>query len=497
MTTSMKTSSTRRYGHYIDGRETEAVATQERRNPGTGELVATFAQGAVEDVEHALNSAWRSFHEGEWPCSSGDHRAGVLRRLAQLMRESHEELARMEAQEVGKPIALARGDVAGSISMVDYAAALALTHAGETYDNLGEELIGLVIREPAGVVGMITPWNFPVLQLMQKLPFALAAGCTAVIKPSTLTASTTLEVARMCTEAGVPPGVVNVVTGSGSVVGDAIARSPKVDLISFTGSTEVGATIQAAAATNSTRLSMELGGKAASIVMPDADLDQAAEGVLFGVLFNSGECCVSGARLLVHDSVADELLQRLVDKIGKVIIGAPLDEEAEVSAMIHQSHLDSVLEAIERATAEGATVLAGGSRASGGVLDEGFFVQPTIIDHVSPQHNLFSEEIFGPVLSVTRFGSTEEAIDLANSVDYGLANTVWSKSIQTALPLARRLRSGTVWVNTTIEGAPQLPTGGVKRSGYGREMGLAGFEEFTETKTLTLRLAPKEPFFRG
>jgi betaine-aldehyde dehydrogenase len=485
----------RSYGAFIDGAEVHGESTTERRNPGTGEPVARFAAGDEAMTDNAIAAARREFDHGPWPKISGAERAAALRRLAALMERDAERLAIIEAVEVGKPIRLARGDVAGSIGLTYFAASLAFTAHGTAYSNLGEDFTGLVTREPSGVVGMITPWNFPLLLLMQKLPFALAAGCTAVCKPAEITAGTTLEIARLSVEAGIPAGVFNVVTGRGSVVGQRLAASFDVDMLSFTGSTAVGAAITRSSATSCKRLSMELGGKAASIVFPDADLEDAVDGVLKGVLFNSGECCVSGARLLVHEEIAEDLLHSLARRVGELRVGTPLDETADIGAMIHEDHMAQVLRYINDAVKDGAHVVSGGSRLTDDTLAQGFYVAPTIIDRVRPGSSLFEEEVFGPVLAVTRFSTADEAVELANAVDYGLANSVWSKNIDTALQLSRRLRSGTVWVNTTIDGAPQLPGGGVKRSGYGREMGVAGFEEFTEVKTIQIRTGKREPFF--
>ncbi|QZY50915.1 aldehyde dehydrogenase family protein [Leucobacter tenebrionis] len=485
----------RNYGLFINGTETETEAVSQRFCPGTGEHVATFASGTAGDALDAIAVARRTFEERVWSRKNGPQRSHVLLRLAELMRENAEYLARIEAEEVGKPVKLARGDVAASIAMVEHAAALAQTASGEAVDNVNPDVVSLVVREPAGVIGMITPWNFPLLQLSQKLPYALAAGCTAVIKPAEITAGSTVEMARFCKQAGVPDGVVNVVTGRGSVVGNTIAASPDVDVLSFTGSTEVGARITEVSAATTKRLSMELGGKAAAVVLPDADLEQAANGVVFGAIFNSGECCVATTRLIVHESIADELISRVIEIMGRVRVGPPLDDDSEVGAMIHEAHLESVLGYIEKGVAEGGTILLGGNRLIDGAHASGFYVEPTIIDGVKRGDTIFQEEIFGPVLAVTRFATVEEAAELVNAVDYGLANTIWSAGIQTAIPLAKRLRSGSVWVNTTLENAPQMPTGGLKRSGYGREMGTAGYEEFTEPKTITLRLKAAEPFF--
>lgn len=485
----------RSYGHHIDGVESAPGPDPfQRRCPGTGDHVATFARGTVEDTARAVAAARTAFDDGSWPRQSGQERARALLRLAELMRRDAEKLARIEAEEVGKPIRLARGDVQSSIGLVEYAAALAMTLHGEVYSQLGEDFTGLVVREPCGVVGMITPWNFPLLQLCQKLPFALGAGCTAVCKPSEFTAGTTVEMSRLVAESGIPGGVFNVVTGSGSVVGQALAESPDVDLLSFTGSTDVGRSVVAASRGNLKRVSLELGGKGATIVFPDADLNDAVDAAVFANVFNSGECCVSGTRLLVHEDIADRFVAAVAERVQHVRVGSPLDDDTDVGAMIHADHLDKVLATIKQAEQEGGRVLVGGGQPDG--LPAGYYVCPTVVDEVAEGTSLFREEVFGPVLAVTRFGTTEEAVRLANAVDYGLANSVWSKNIDVAFTVARQLRSGTVWVNTTIDGAPQLPGGGVKASGYGREMGQAGFDEFTELKTVQIRTGQRTPFVR-
>lgn len=487
----------RSYGLHIGGVERPTGATVvDRHSPATGQLVARYTAGTIDDIRDAVQVARTAFDHGPWPHQSGQERSRLLNTLATLMRRDTEKLARIEAQETGKPLRLARGDVRSSIGLTEYAAALALTMHGDVHTNLGPGFTGLVTREPAGVVGMITPWNFPLLLLMQKLPFALAAGCTAVAKPAEVTSGTAMEIARLAVEAGIPAGVFNVVTGRGSVVGQHLAESDDVDVLSFTGSTAVGQRIIAASGGNAKRLSMELGGKAATIVFPDADMDAAIDGVLFGVFFNQGECCVSGARLLVHEDIADKFLTALVGRARALSVGQPLDESSDIGALIHGEHMETVLNYIELGQHHGAKVLVGGERLAQPDLREGFFVAPTILDQVDRDNPAFQEEIFGPVLTVTRFASTEEAISLANAVQFGLANTVWSKNIDTALTVGRALRSGTVWINTTIDGAPQLPGGGVKNSGYGREMGQIGFDEFTEVKTIQIRTGQRQPFFR-
>ena len=495
--TAPTSSEVRSYGLFINGTEQPpGTTTVDRRSPATGKLVARYTASTADDARAAVDAARTAFDTGQWPHLSGQERSRVLNRLAGFMRRDAEQLARIEAEETGKPLRLARIDVQGSIGLTEYAAALALTMHGDVHTNLGPGFTGLVTREPAGVVGMITPWNFPLLLLMQKLPFALAAGCTAVAKPAEVTSGTTLEIARLAAEAGLPAGVFNVVTGRGSVIGQHLAESKDVDVLSFTGSTSVGQRIIQASGVNTKRLSMELGGKAATIVFPDADLEAAIDGVLFGVFFNQGECCVSGARLLIHEDIAEQFLSALVNRARELSVGNPLDEGSDIGALIHAEHLDTVLNYIRVGQENGAKVLVGGKRLETPGLEDGFFVAPTILDEVTPQNPAFQEEIFGPVLTVTRFSTTAEAIGLANSVEFGLANTVWSKNIDTALTVGRALQSGTVWINTTIDGAPQLPGGGVKNSGYGREMGQVGFDEFTEVKTIQIRTGKREPFFR-
>ncbi|MGS0684492.1 aldehyde dehydrogenase family protein [Nakamurella sp. GG22] len=495
--TTATASDIRSYGLFINGSEQPTgTTTVDRRSPATGKLVAQYTASTVEDARAAVDAARTAFDSGQWPHLSGQERSRVLNRLAGLMQRDAENLARIEAEETGKPLRLARIDVQGSIGLTEYAAALALTMHGDVHTNLGPGFTGLVTREPAGVVGMITPWNFPLLLLMQKLPFALAAGCTAVAKPAEVTSGTTLEIARLAAEAGLPAGVFNVVTGRGSIVGQHLAESKDVDVLSFTGSTSVGQRIIQASGVNTKRLSMELGGKAATIVFPDADLEAAIDGVLFGVFFNQGECCVSGARLLIHQDIAEDFLTALVNRARELSVGNPLDEGSDIGALIHAEHLETVLNYIKVGKENGAKVLVGGTRLDTPGLQDGYFVAPTILDDVTPQNPAFQEEIFGPVLTVTRFSTTDDAIRLANSVEFGLANTVWSKNIDTALTVGRALQSGTVWINTTIDGAPQLPGGGVKNSGYGREMGQVGFDEFTEVKTIQIRTGQREPFFR-
>ncbi|MEV4734829.1 aldehyde dehydrogenase family protein [Saccharopolyspora sp. NPDC049426] len=486
----------RQYGHFINGEELPPSSDRiARHRPSDGTLVAEFSAGTPELAQEAVQAARTAFEDGPWPHMSGVERARALQRLAGLIAENKEDLARLDAEEVGTPLRQARGDLETTVALTEYAAGLAMSLHGEVHSNLGPDLTGIIMREPAGVAGLITPWNFPVMLLAQKLPFALAAGCTVVVKPSEFTSSTTLEVAKLTRSAGIPEGVVNVVTGTGPNVGQVLAESPDVDVLSFTGSTATGQRIIETSKHTIKRLSLELGGKASNIVFDDADMDDALDGVLFGLLFNQGECCVSGSRLLVHENIADEFLKLVRARIEKLRVGPPLEALTDVGPLIHDSHLAKVSDYVQTALAEGAELVTGGQRLQLDGYDGGVYFPPTILDRVVPEATVFREEIFGPVLSVTRFRDEEEAAWLANDVEFGLANSVWTKNIDTAMRMSRALRSGTVWINTTIDGAPQLPGGGVKTSGYGREMGQAGFEEFTEIKTVQIRTGARTPFF--
>jgi betaine-aldehyde dehydrogenase len=482
----------RDYAHHVAGTLARSTSQIERICPATGNLVARFAAGTSEDVFGAVRGAREAFDRGEWPRLSGMQRAAVLRRWAGLVEMHIERLARIEVDEVGKPIRQARADLNGVASLTHYAASLAMQVHGDTYSNLGPNKVGWIHREPVGVVGMIIPWNFPALIFAQKVPFALAAGCTVVVKPSEFTSGTAIELAELGAIAGVPEGVLSVITGYGDPVGEALVRSPDVDLVSFTGSTAVGKRIIANSAETLKRVSIELGGKSANIVLGDADIDDAVDGAIFGIFFNQGECCCAATRLLIQESIADEFLARLVARTRKLKVGNVHSEESDIGALISERHFDKVCSYVETGQQQGAKLLTGGKadRSSGGL-----FVEPTVFDCVTPDMTIFREEIFGPVLSVTRFRDLERAVELANDTSYGLANTLWTKNFDMAHLVAPRLRSGTVWINTTIDGAPQIPFGGYKSSGYGREMGQAGLDEFTNVKSVFAHLGRRAHSF--
>jgi betaine-aldehyde dehydrogenase len=484
---------TRNYDLWIDGAWVKAHGNAiDRISPAHGDLLATYAEGSAADVDRAVTAARRAFDAGAWVDLACSRKAALLNAWADLIVADIERLAVIEAEESGKPIRFARGEVEAAVDLTRFAAALVMQLKGDTFSNLGADAIGFTMREPRGVVGLIVPWNYPIVTLMQKLPFALAAGCSTVIKPSEMTSGTALEVAALAEKAGLPLGLINVVTGYGAVVGEALSTHDGVDMISFTGSTQVGKRIARNQAERVGRVGLELGGKGANIVFADADIDTAVDGVLFGMILNQGEECCAGARLLIDEAIAESFVSRLVQSVARVRIGLPLDETSDMGAMISPQHAEDVLRHIAAAQKEGCKLMCGGGRLTEGPYTKGFFIEPTIFTGVEPRHGLFQYEVFGPVLSVSTFRTEDEAVDLANATKYGLANGFWSKDIGRVHRVARRLRCGTVFVNTYLESVPQLPFGGQKQSGIGRELGMEGLLEFTEIKSVFVKVGARD-----
>jgi betaine-aldehyde dehydrogenase len=472
-------------GEWITGAEGR---TLERVAPSHGVVVSRYQAATKVDAERAIGVARKAFDSGIWSGLTGAQRSSVLLKAADLISERAEELAYLDAIEAGKPISQVRAEIAGSVDIWRYAAALARDLHGESYNTLGDGTLGVVLREAIGVVSIITPWNFPFLIVGQKLPFALAAGCTCVVKPSELTSGSTLVLGEILIDAGVPAGVVNILVGTGPDVGATMTTHPDVDMVSFTGSTGVGKLTMANAAQTLKKVSLELGGKNPQIVLPDADLDAFIDAAVFGAYFNAGECCNAGSRLILHKSIADDVIARIASLSKKVKVGDPLDPATQVGAIITPQHLEKISNYVSGAKAAGARVAHGGETVD---LGMGQFMEPTILSNVTPDMAVAREEVFGPVLSVLTFETLDEAISIANAIDYGLSAGVWSRDFDTCLTVGRKVRAGTIWMNTFMDGASELPFGGYKQSGQGRELGRHAVEDYTETKTLNMHIGAR------
>lgn len=475
-------SAPREFGFYSDGQWHGDRPLFDRASPGHGVIVTRIPKCTTDDLNAAVAAARRAFEDRRWAGLSGAARAGVLLRAAEILKRRRDEIAYWETLENGKPISQAMGEIDHCIACFEVGAGAARMLHGDSYNSLGDNLFGMVLREPIGVVGLITPWNFPFLILCERVPFILASGCTMVVKPSEVTSATTLLLAEVLEEAGLPAGVYNVITGSGRTIGQALTEHPDVDMLSFTGSTAVGRScVHASADSNFKKLGLELGGKNPIIVFADADLDDAADAAAFGISFNTGQCCVSSSRLIVERSVAAKFEALLAEKMARIRVGDPLDQTTQVGAITTAAQNDVIMGYIAKGQAEGATLVTGGTVKD---LGRGQYILPTLFSGVTPGMSIATDEIFGPVLCSMPFDTVEEAIALANDTVYGLAASIWSKNIDTALTVTRRVRAGRFWVNCIMAGGPEMPLGGFKQSGWGREAGTYGVEEYTQIKSV-------------
>ncbi|UYO01287.1 MAG: aldehyde dehydrogenase family protein [Devosia sp.] len=485
----------RTYRMLIDGKSRDALSgeTIERRSPGhRTSVIANWPAGSTADAELAIAAARRAFDGGPWPKMSGAERSAIMHAVAAGILANLDELALAECLETGKPLAQARGEIDYCADMWRYAAGQARGLEGDTHNAIGDNRLGLVLREPAGVVGIITPWNFPFIIVSERVPWALGAGCTVVVKPSEFTSGTTVRLAEIALEAGVPPGVFNVITGTGPSVGQILAEDPRVDVLAFTGSVRVGRQLAGIAASNIKRVGLELGGKGPQVVFADADIEAAADGIAYGVYHNAGQCCISGSRLIVHNAVRSALLDRLLEISRQLPYGDPLGATTRYGAMVSDQHLDKVSAYVEKGVAEGAELLLGGTRMA---AEAGNFFAPTVFDKVQPGMAIAQEEIFGPVLATIGFDTPEEAVALANGTPFGLSASVWSRDLETAIQTTRRIRAGRCWINSVIDGTPEMPIGGYKKSGVGRELGRYGFDEYSQFKGLHMTLGRPQPWF--
>lgn len=475
---------------YIDGTWTDAAegGILETRNPATGQVIGEYAAGSPADVDRAVAAARKAFDEGPWgPDSSPRERATILFRAAEIMRRDRELLAEMETRDSGKLYSDALEEMDESAFMFEYYAGWTTKVMG-TIPPVGPDAMSLIIKEPVGVAALITPWNYPLLMASQKVAPALAAGCTAILKPASPTPLTSLELARVLEEAGLPAGVFNVLNGPGSSVGDALVTHPGIDKISFTGSDEVGKRITKLAAESMKRVTMELGGKSPNLVFSDATLDKAYKGSAVGIFYNQGEVCSAGSRVLVERSIYDEALEAMSRYAADLKLGDGMDPETTMGPMVTAQHRDRVQKYVEIGKESGARLAFEGQIPVAPHLAGGYYVPPTIFADVDNQMTIAQEEIFGPVMAVIPFEDVDDAIRIANDSLYGLAASVWTNDITKALKVSKALRAGIVWINDTQPAPSEAMWGGYKLSGVGRELGPWGLDSFLETKHIYVNL---------
>ncbi|MGP3956341.1 aldehyde dehydrogenase family protein [Nonomuraea sp. 3N208] len=474
---------------YIGGTWTRPIAGGLRHihSPADGSLVATVAEATAADTGRAIEAARHAFDAGPWPQTPARERGALLDRVADLLERDRDRFAKAESGDTGKRLVESEYDVDDSVASLRYFAGVAGTDAGRVIDTGRDDAISRVVYEPVGVCGLITPWNYPLLQATWKVAPALAAGNTFVLKPSELTPSTSILLMRALEEAGLPAGVANLVLGTGPEAGAPLAEHPAVDLVSFTGGVATGRRIMATAAATVKRVALELGGKNPNIVFADADVETAIDFALTAVFLHSGQVCSAGARLLVEDSLHDAFVDEVVRRAELICLGGPFDPDAHTGPLISAAHLAKVADYVAAGLAEGAVLRCGGHRVEG----PGFFYRPTVLDECKQGMRVVREESFGPVLTVERFTTEDEAVRLANDTEYGLAGAVWTQDAGKAQRVAGRLRHGTVWINDYHPYVPQAEWGGFKQSGIGRELGPTGLDEYREIKHVWQNIRPR------
>jgi betaine-aldehyde dehydrogenase len=457
--------------------------TTELIEPATGEPLTSVPSGSAEDLDRAVRAADRAFTSGAWRRIHTRERARLLQKLAQLIRANADELARAETRNVGKPIRDSRDEVGLAANVFDYYAGTTNKVGGQTIPAAAPGVL-MSFREPVGVCGIIVPWNFPIAITAWKSAPALAMGNTVVLKPAEQTPLTAIRLAELALEAGIPEGVFTVVTGAGSVVGDALVRHPLVRKIAFTGSTEVGRNVMRLAADDIKRVSLELGGKSANVIFADCDFERAIDSAATSALGNAGQDCCARSRILVEQSIYERFVAALIERFDRVRVGDPLSSATEMGPLVSTAHLERVMKYVERGRAEGATLATGGSAPTEEGCARGCYLAPTVFTDASPDMTIAREEIFGPVVTVMRFGDEDEAVRLANDSPYGLSGSIWTQNIGRAMRTARAIQAGNLSINSGSSVHIEGPFGGMKQSGLGRELGLQALDHYTEWKSV-------------
>ena len=474
---------------FINGQWVEAVSgeTREVLNPANQEVIATVTNAGEQDVQAAIESAHKAFYENGWMESKARDRAEYLYKIAEILESRKEEFAALDTLNNGKTLRESIYDVEDAVNQLKYFAGIATKPTGETYD-VPDDIQAMVVREAVGVVGIIVPWNYPLVMANQKIAAAFAAGCTIVVKPSEITPLSLIRLFSIFEEVGIPAGVVNLVLGDGAVAGAALVEHELVDKVAFTGGTQTGIKIMQTAAKTIKNVSLELGGKSPNIVFADADFDTAVDYAAYAIFTNQGQVCSAGSRLILEESLYDRFVEELVKRAERIKVGPGWETGIEMGPLISQAHMEKVLSYIEIGKEEGATLLCGGHQLTEGDYAKGNFVAPTIFGNTNENMRIVQEEIFGPVLVIQTFKTEEEAVRLANGTKYGLAGAVFTQDGAKALRVIKKLRAGITWINTYHPTFNEAPWGGYKQSGIGRDLGTYGFDEFLETKQININL---------
>ncbi|TCP29248.1 aldehyde dehydrogenase (NAD+) [Scopulibacillus darangshiensis] len=485
------------YKMVINGEAVEAGSkdTITVYNPATGEAIASVPKADKADVDRAVEAARQAFDHGKWKKSPVGKRSRVLNKIAAIMRKRFNELVELEILNSGKTLMAAQGQVMQAIEDFEFYAGAIVGHRGAV-NNVPGPFFNYTQKEPIGVAGQIIPWNYPIMMAAWKIAPAIATGCSVVLKPASLTPITAIILTEICHEAGVPAGVVNVITGPGAKIGTYLVEHEGIDKIAFTGETTTGKDIMAKASQTLKRVTLELGGKSPNLVFPDADLDGAVDGSLFGIFYNTGQSCEARSRLFVHESIYDQFMEKFIGKTKKLTLGDPMSQSTHVGSIISQAQVDAIHDYVESAKAEGATVAAGGDQVKVEGYENGYWYAPTIITGVTNDMKVAQEEIFGPVVVVMSFKDEKEAVKLANDTKYGLAAAIWAKDQGLIKRVSDKIQAGIIMVNTPFSAFPGTPFGGYKQSGFGRELSIESLDLYTETKSVLSYIGgkPLNPF---